>query len=293
MCFFFFLVALSTGRLTSRLRIREREEREREKKTNALFLYSRAIGSASDVPSLISVAAGQISQIMGVRLAVMTPEGGGGKLRLWETGGEYAMDEKEWSVAVWCMEHRRPAGRFTDTIPVAEGFYLPMMSGERCMGVLGVRPEEGECLTAGQKDLLESMGAQLAMALEREELRAERARTRLMEESEKLHRSLLDSVSHEFKTPLAVIEGGCEKLAGRAASAPEEREEYGEILLAARRLRRLVKNLLDVSRLESGALKPKLDWCDLGMLLKGLWLLPGKHAGIIPCLFPCRRTIRW
>ncbi len=225
------------------------------KKTNALFLYSRAIGSASDVPSLISVAAGQISQIMGVRLAVMAPEGGGGKLRLWETGGEYAMDEKEWSVAVWCMEHRRPAGRFTDTIPVAEGFYLPMMSGERCMGVLGVRPEEGECLTAGQKDLLESMGAQLAMALEREELRAERARTRLMEESEKLHRSLLDSVSHEFKTPLAVIEGGCEKLAGRAASAPEEREEYGEILLAARRLRRLVKNLLDVSRLESGALE--------------------------------------
>ena len=269
MCFFFFLVALSTGRLTSRLRIREREEREREKKTNALFLYSRAIGSASDVPSLISVAAGQISQIMGVRLAVMTPEGGGGKLRLWETGGEYAMDEKEWSVAVWCMEHRRPAGRFTDTIPVAEGFYLPMMSGERCMGVLGIRPEEGECLTAGQKDLLESMGAQLAMALEREELRAERARTRLMEESEKLHRSLLDSVSHEFKTPLAVIEGGCEKLAGRAASAPEEREEYGEILLAARRLRRLVKNLLDVSRLESGALKPKLDWCDLGDVIEG------------------------
>lgn len=269
MCFFFFLVALSTGRLTSRLRIREREEREREKKTNALFLYSRAIGSASDVPSLISVAAGQISQIMGVRLAVMTPEGGGGKLRLWETGGEYAMDKKEWSVAVWCMEHRRPAGRFTDTIPVAEGFYLPMMSGERCMGVLGVRPEEGECLTAGQKDLLESMGAQLAMALEREELRAERARTRLMEESEKLHRSLLDSVSHEFKTPLAVIEGGCEKLAGRAASAPEEREEYGEILLAARRLRRLVKNLLDVSRLESGALKPKLDWCDLGDVIEG------------------------
>ncbi|UQT46069.1 hypothetical protein M5E88_07955 [Akkermansia muciniphila] len=95
------------------------------------------------MPSLISVAAGQISQIMGVRLAVMTPEGGGGKLKLWETGGEYAMDEKEWSVAVWCMEHRRPAGRFTDTIPVAEGFYLPMMSGERCMGVLGVRPEEG------------------------------------------------------------------------------------------------------------------------------------------------------
>lgn len=87
MCLFFFLVALSTGRLTSRLRVREQEEREREKKTNALFLYSRAIGSASDVPSLISVAAGQISQIMGVRLAVMTPEGSGRRLKLWESGG--------------------------------------------------------------------------------------------------------------------------------------------------------------------------------------------------------------
>lgn len=263
MCIFFFLVALSTGRLTSRLRMREQEEREREKKTNALFLYSRAIASASDVPSLISVAVGQMSQIMGVRMAAMTPGEGGRGLKLWESGGAFSMDDKEWGVAAWCFEHRQPAGRFTDTLPVAEGFYLPVMSGERCMGVLGVRAAEGDRLTAGQKDLLKSMGAQLGMALEREELRAHRARTLLMEESEKLHRSLLDSVSHEFKTPLAVIEGGCEKLAERAASAPEEREEYGEILLAARRLRRLVKNLLDVSRLESGALKPKMDWCDL------------------------------
>lgn len=269
MCLFFFLVALSTGRLTSRLRIREQEEREREKKTNALFLYSRAIASAADAPSLISVALGQMSQIMGVLMAAMTPGKGTRGLELWESGGAFPMDDKEWSVAAWCLEHRRPAGRFTDTLPVAEGFYLPMMSGEHCMGVLGVRAEGKDRLTAGQKDLLESMGAQLAMALEREELRAERMRARLMEESEKLHRSLLDSVSHEFKTPLAVIEGGCEKLAVSTASAPEEREEYAEILLAARRLRRLVKNLLDVSRLESGALKPKLDWCDLGDVIEG------------------------
>lgn len=264
MCGFFFLVALSTGRLTSRLRAREQEERQREKKTNALFLYSRAIASASDAPSLISVAVGQMSQIMEVRVAVMTPVPEGKGLKLRKAREDFSMNDKEWSVAFWCFEHRRPAGRFTDTLPVAERFYLPMMSGERCMGVLGVKPEQGDRLTAGQKDLLESMGSQLAMALEREELRADRARTRLMEESEKLYRSLMDSVSHEFKTPLAVIEGGCEKLVERSASRPEEREEYVEIRLAARRLRRLVKNLLDVSRLESGALKPRLDWCDLG-----------------------------
>lgn len=264
MCVFFFLVALSTGRLTSRLRVREQEEREREKKTNALFLYSRAIASAADVPSLVSVAVDQMSQIMGVRMAAMLPVPGSPGLKLCETGGGWPMDEKEWGVASWCFEHRRAAGRFTDTLPVAEGFYFPMMSGERCMGVLGVKAGAGERLTVGQRDLLESMGAQLALTLEREEWRMERAQRRLMEESEKLHRSLLDSVSHEFKTPLAVIEGGCEKLAGRAAAAPEEREEYAEIMTAARRLRRLVKNLLDVTRLESGALRPRLDWCDLG-----------------------------
>lgn len=264
MCVFFFLVALSTGRLTSRLRVREQEEREREKKTNALFLYSRAIASAADVPSLVSVAVDQMSQIMGVRMTAMVPVPGSPGLKLCETGGAWPMDEKEWGVASWCFEHRRAAGRFTDTLPVAEGFYFPMMSGERCMGVLGVKAGAGEHLTVGQRDLLENMGAQLALALEREEWRAERAQRRLMEESEKLHRSLLDSVSHEFKTPLAVIEGGCEKLAGRAAAAPEEREEYAEIMAAARRLRRLVKNLLDVTRLESGALRLRLDWCDLG-----------------------------
>lgn len=269
MCAFFFLVALSTGRLTSRLRVREQEEREREKKTNALFLYSRAIASAADIPSLVSVAVGQMSQIMGVRMAAMVPSSGGGRLKLCEAAGAYPMDEKEWSVASWCFEHRQPAGRFTDTLPVAEGFYFPMMSGEHCMGVLGVKAQDGDRLTAGQKDLLESMGAQLAMALEREELRAERTRVRFMEESEKLHRSLLDSVSHEFKTPLAVIEGGCEKLSGRSSAAPEEREEYAEIMAAARRLRRLVKNLLDISRLESGALRPRLDWCDLGDVVEG------------------------
>lgn len=263
MCGFFFLVALSTGRFTSRLRAREQEERERENKTNALFLYSRAISSAADVSSLISVALGQMSQIMGVRLTAMTPTAEGKNLSICESPDSYAMDEKEWSVASWCFDHRSSAGRFTDTLPIVEGFYLPMMSGERCMGVLGVKVEEGERLTVGQRDLLDSMASQLGMALEREELRAQRTRTQLMEESEKLHRSLLDSVSHEFKTPLAVIEGGCEKLAERALSSMEEREEYDEILFAARRLRRLVKNLLDVTRIESGSLRSKLDWCDL------------------------------
>ncbi|MFR4418157.1 MAG: hypothetical protein ACLT8E_12685 [Akkermansia sp.] len=90
-----------------------------------------------------------------------------------------------------------------------------------------------------------------------------------------------------FKTPLAVIEGGCE--AGRARQSAG-REGMGKSCCTPPAPPG--EELLDVSRLESGALKPKLDWCDLGML-KGLWLLPGKHAGIIPCLFPCRRTIRW
>lgn len=174
MCLFFFLVALSTGRLTSRLRIREQEEREREKKTNALFLYSRAIASAADAPSLISVALGQMSQIMGVLMAAMTPGKGTRGLELWESGGAFPMDDKEWSVAAWCLEHRRPAGRFTDT-PSGSGRVLPAHDVRGTLhgraGREGGRkgPPDG-----GSEGFAGEHGAQLAMALEREELRAER-----------------------------------------------------------------------------------------------------------------------
>jgi two-component system sensor histidine kinase KdpD len=128
------------------------------------------------------------------------------------------------------------------------------------MGVLGVAvPRERE-LTLAQRDLLEAFARQLALSVEQEQLREASEREKLLAESEKLHRVLLDSVSHELRTPLAVITGSLENLVD--APADLRAALVDEARAAARRLNRLVGNLLDQTRLESGALRPRLDWCD-------------------------------
>jgi two-component system sensor histidine kinase KdpD len=120
---------------------------------------------------------------------------------------------------------------------------------------------ETEILTLQQRDLLDSFTTQIAMVIERFHLRAASERERLLEESERLYRTLHECVSHELRTPLAVITGTIESLAN-AKDEPTRQELSHEIREATRRLNRLVGNLLDQTRLESGALKPKLDWCD-------------------------------
>ena len=268
----FFIVAATTGRLTSRLRSKERMESERETRTNALFLFSRAVSTARSMDDIVQSAIIQIHQIFGAKMAIFTI-GSEGRLALKSGADTYKVDGKEFSVADWCYKNRRSAGRFTETLPSSRGFYIPMLSGEVCMGVLGILADVDEHLSVAQRDLIENMASQLAMAIEREQLQAIQARARLMEESDKLHRALLDSVSHEFKTPLAVIEGVSEKLQESLSSHSSEVSDEAiqlcsEAGIAARRLRHLVRNLLDVTRIESGALLPKMDWCDVGDILE-------------------------
>jgi two-component system sensor histidine kinase KdpD len=159
---------------------------------------------------------------------------------------------------VW--RNRKKAGRFTDTLPSAEGFHVPLVREDTAVGVLVVRVPPEAALNLGQRDLIDSVATQLALVVERESLRAASEREKLLAESEKLHRALLDGVSHELKTPLAVLSSAIENLA--AADDSTRATLTGEIRTATRRLTRLVNNLLDQTRLESGALRAKLDWCD-------------------------------
>ncbi|MEG0588012.1 MAG: sensor histidine kinase KdpD [Akkermansia sp.] len=268
MCFFFFVVALTTGRLTSNLKTKERSERQREDRTNALFLFTRAIASAPDTKTVIRNAIHQVYQLFGAKLSIFTVDPANNTLILQHGAVSYPVTDKERSVAEWSYKNGKAAGRFTNTLPGAHAFYLPMLSGAYCCGVIGIQVDESESLHLGQRDLLESVATQLAMVLEREQLRGIQSRALVIEESEKLHRSLLDSISHEFKTPLAVIEGVSEQLAkteksNAYLSESDKQQLYSEITTASKRLRRLVKNLLDVTRIESGTLRPKMDWCDL------------------------------
>ncbi len=255
----YFVVALVAGQLTSRIRTQAQHERMREERATALFHLTRALAEAKTFDDGVFAALRQIDRLWAANSSLLLASEGNNHLTP-HFAGSYTLDEKERAVADWVFRNLRSAGRFTDTLPSSAGFYLPLLREGTAVGVLGLRVEADSALSLAQKDLLEAFGRQLGWLIEREYLRAASEREKLLAESEKLHRSLLDSVSHELRTPLAVITSAAENMAEGAR--PEDRALLAEIRAASRRLNRLVGNLLDQTRLESGALKPRIDWCD-------------------------------
>lgn len=256
----YFVVAIITGALTGRIRAQVQHEHLREARATALFHLTRALAEARTFDEAASGALKQIDELFSARSALLVAKPDGGALAA-HFAGSFAVDERDGPVAEWVRDHRRAAGRFTDTLPSSSGLHLPLVRGDRAVGVLVVVPPPEVTLTLAQRDLLEAFTRQLALAIEREHLRAAGEREKLLAESEKLHRALLDSVSHELRTPLAVITSAMENIDG--ATDEMRTSLVDEAKVAARRLNRLVGNLLDQTRLESGALRPRLDWCDV------------------------------
>ncbi len=254
----YFVVALVAGQLTARIRAQAIAERRREGRATALFQLTRALAEARTLDEAVGAALRQADTLFEAATA-LTLAGDTGELAS-HFAGTFALDEKERGVVDWVFRNRRPAGRFTDTLPAAAAFHLPLVREDRAVGVLSVAVARPATLTLAQRDLLEAFARQLALSVEREHLREAGAREKLLAESDKLHRVLLDSVSHELRTPLAVITATLENL----QDAPPDLHAslVAEGRGAARRLNRLVGNLLDQTRLESGALRPRLDWSD-------------------------------
>lgn len=259
----YFVVALIAGHLTARIRRQERNERLREERATALYHLTQALSAARTLDDAVFAALRQADELFAGQSALLL--GNGGAALTPHFAGSFTLTDKERGVADWVWHHRKKAGRFTDTLPSAEGFHVPLVREDVALGVLVIRVPTHASLTLAQRDLAESFATQLALLVEREHLRAAGEREKLLAESEKLHRALLDGVSHELKTPLAVLSAAAESLL--TADAATRATLATEIRTATRRLNRLVSNLLDQTRLESGALKPKLDWCDAHDLL--------------------------
>jgi two-component system sensor histidine kinase KdpD len=259
MFFVYFAVALVAGHLTARIRAQERHERLREERATALFHLTEALSAARTLDDAVFAALRQADRLFSATTALLLADEDAATLTP-HFAGSFTVDEKERSVADWVWRHHREAGRFTDTLPSAEGFHVPLVREDVALGVLVVRVPARAALTLAQRDLVESFATQLAFAVEREQLHAASQREKLLAESEKLHRALLDGVSHELKTPLAVLSAATESLP--SADEPTRATLAVEIRTATKRLHRLVDNLLDQTRLESGALRPRLDWCD-------------------------------
>lgn len=262
----YLVVALVAGQLTARIRAQERMERLRERRATALFQVARALAEAPDLDEAVEAALRQADQLFNATTAVSLIGRPADMLRT-HRASSFALPDNERGAAEWAREHGAPAGRFTSVLPALQGLHVPMARAHKVFGVFSVRmPADTGELPPVQRELIEGFAAQIALLLEREELRAASEREKLFAESDRLHRTLLDSVSHELKTPLAVLRSAGEKIDG--ADPQKQASLASEMRTATRRLDHLVANLLNQNRLESGALRPQPDWCDVRDLVQ-------------------------
>lgn len=270
MFFTYFAVALAMGHLATRLRTQQAAERRREQRATALYFLTRELAQASDFADLLAIIIREVAKATRADVALSLPEETQGGALTPYFASTWPMSEKELSVATWAFRHRQPSGRGTDTLPSAEGLHLPLAAGEHLAGVLSLRFREDFPLAADQRDLLESFVGQIALVLDRQRLRDAEQQAKLVAESERLGKSLLNSISHEMRTPIAAIASAAANLGDLSGAGPPGLRQamVGEIQEAADRLNRLVGNLLDMTRLESGRIKPKLDWCDVTDLVQ-------------------------
>jgi two-component system sensor histidine kinase KdpD len=255
-------VGLLVGTLTARLRDQATSARQREARTRALFRLSRELAERRDTHEMLGVAVERIGDVFESRVAVLLPDGSG---RLTVAAGDamlFGNPEHERGVAQWAFDSQQPAGAGTDTLPGSRGLYLPLKASAGPLGVLAVSPADPRRLQSPDRfQLLQTFANQTALALERTQLAAERERARVDIETERARNALLSSVSHDLRTPLAAITGAASGLRdGATFDAATRRELADTIVDEAQRLNRLVGDLLDLTRLESGALRARKEW---------------------------------
>lgn len=260
----YFVVAIVLGQLVARIRAQEQAERAREERATALYQLSRELSQAGTREEVVWQLLGEVTRLFGAKVAVLLPTGN--KLSA-HPDGSISLTDKEYHVAEWAFMNRKAAGRFTDTLPGAEAMHLPLATERAVLGVLVVDLPD-RALSLAKRDLLEAFVRQASLVLDRVALRAAAEQTKLLAESERLSNALLNSISHELRTPLAAITSATGALTTNGTRDEFSNRMITEIQEATARLNRLVGNLLDVTRLESGRVQAKLDWCDMTDLIQ-------------------------
>jgi len=258
-----FVVALVISGLTVRIRWLADSARQRERQTAALYVMSRELADARGLDQILSISLRHIRELFHVRAVVLLPESGGTLGPHPGTAGGIPLDGNELAVAQWAHEHRQMAGRGTSTLPGAGALYLPLRGSQQPVGVLGIRPLDPHLLETPERlRQLETFVDQMAIALERARLADAAQRAQLRAEGERLRSSLLSSVSHDLRTPLATITGVASSLlvSGESLDSAARKDLLETLREEADRLNRLVHNLLDMTRLESGALQVRKEW---------------------------------
>ena len=256
-----FVVGVVVSTLTARMGAHAAAAHEREEQATAAFELSHDLAAALTVEEIMQRAAHHVQRVFQAAVAIYRPTDQG--LSMQATAGDYRAAESHLAVVEWAFHNRQAAGAGTDTLPGAEVRCLPLMTANKVVGVVALLlPAQ---LLPPQRRLLESFASQTALALERAQLVAAGNELRLVQEREKFQSVLLNSISHDLRTPLVAITG--------ALSALQEQESLlhptaRRALVAtaheqATRLNQLVGNLLDMSRLEGVTVRVKAELCDL------------------------------
>ena len=256
--FFFLIVAVIVSNLTAATRRQVVTARARAKTTAELYAFSRKVAGIGALDDLLWATAYQIAAMLKVRTVLLMPIKDGEGLEV--ASGyppEDRLDDADMAAARWSWEHNHPAGRGADTLPGGKRLFLPLRTGSGPVGVLGIdRETAGPLLTPDERRLLDALADQAAVAIERISLAKGLDEARVLAETERLRAALLTSLSHDLRTPLASIIGAVSSLRSYPEKyGAEQREELLATLQdEAERLNRFVANLLDMTRLESGAI---------------------------------------
>jgi two-component system sensor histidine kinase KdpD len=275
------VVAAVISSLTQRIRDQASAARSREQRTASLYAMTRELAVTRAASNLSAVAASHLHEVFDATVAILLPVAASsgpqaspdaappahaaeGRLTNAATGSfAFSPDEKEVGVIEWVWSHDKPAGLGTDTLPSSNALYEPLRGMRGRVGVLGVSPtDRHRFVDPDQRAMLRVFATQIASALERARLAEEAQQAQLQMQAERLRSALLSSVSHDLRTPLAVITGAASAITQKDATlSVEAREDLAETIHEeAQRLNRLVRNLLDMTKITAGAIKVAKEW---------------------------------
>ncbi|MFN5281399.1 DUF4118 domain-containing protein [Bradyrhizobium sp.] len=256
--FFFMLVALLVSNVAARVRTQADTAIGRVRTTESLYAFSRKLAGTATLDDVLWATAYQIALMLRVRVVLLLPDDGVLTVKAGYPP-EDQLDQADLAAANWAWANDRPAGRGSDTLPGAKRLFLPMRTGRGPIGVIGIDDDRsGPLLTPDQRRLLDALVDQGALAIERVLLVEDMDRVKRTIESDRLRGALLTSISHDLKTPLASVLGSASTLRdlGSNLTEAQKHDRLATVIDESERLNRFIANLLDMTKLESGAVVP-------------------------------------
>ena len=255
-----FVVGVVISTLVARARERAEVMRSREVQTASLYYLSRDLAASADINAVMKAVVRNVEEALDARVSIFLPEGE--RLEIMAASDGLVLDVKEQVVADWAFRNNHAAGRATDTLVSADLIYLPLQTPANVLGVMGMKLQrEQDYHSQDNRRLMDAFATQAAMAIERIRFSHQAEQAQILQARENLERALLNSISHDLRTPLVTVTGVLSSLKEEGAHLSDRaREELLETACdEAERLNRFVGNLLDMTRIEAGAIRLNVE----------------------------------